>query len=85
MVAAAKSWAEVQQDAPIFQTEAAVAVERAIVQDAAVMMGPAGKHAAAVQTEEASKVCLHPFGYLRDLSIDVARHLLAALGIEASC
>ncbi|CAK0787942.1 hypothetical protein CVIRNUC_011164 [Coccomyxa viridis] len=54
-VAAAKSWAEVQQDAPIFQTEAAVAVERAVVQDAAVMMGPAGEHAAAVQAEEVSK------------------------------
>ena len=71
-MAAAKSWNEVQREAPIFQTEATAAVVRAVVQDAAVMKGTAGECAAAVQTEEASKVYLYPFGFLQDLTVDDA-------------
>ena len=66
-MAAAKSWAEVPQEAPVFQTEAAVAVGRAVVQDTAVLQGTAGERAAAGQAEEAPKVCLHPFGCLWEL------------------
>ena len=69
MVAEAKSWDEVQHEAPVFQTEAAVAVERAVVHNAAVMMGPAGERGAAVQSGEESKVCPHPFGCLWDLKM----------------
>ena len=73
-MAAAKSWADVQQKAPIFQAEAAVAVERAVVQDAGSMKGNAGECGAAVQTEEASKVCLQPFHCLRELSCKAIWH-----------